>query len=140
MVWEHSSRRTKEAKMEATSVKYTYEAKALSINQWRGLHWTKCAKIRKEWREAFYYMFLQNPHKFTSGKVDVVVHHEIKRNWQDPAACIECFKAGLDGLVDGGMIPDDNPHYVNSVKFMSPIKTGRDALTIEIVLAPLEET
>jgi hypothetical protein len=37
--------------------------------------------------------------------------------------CAEALavKAALDGIVDGGVLPDDNPEYVRSVLFLSPV-------------------
>ena len=92
----------------------------------------QCSKIRKEWREAFTWLYRSNPKEFRGERVEIVVHHEVKGRWQDPVSCAECFKAALDGLVDGGLIEDDSPQYVRSVTFMQPIKTGRDALTLTV--------
>lgn len=113
-------------------VAYTYEAKPVTLNKWRTLHYMQCSKIRKEWREAFHYLYLANPQVFRGEQVDIIVEHEVKGRWQDPVSCAECYKAALDGLVDGKMIVDDSPEYVRSVTFMMPVKTGRDALTLRV--------
>jgi hypothetical protein len=113
-------------------VAYTYEAKPVTLNKWRTLHYMQCSKIRREWREAFHYLYLANPQAFRGEQVEIIVEHEVKGRWQDPVSCAECFKAALDGLVDGGMIVDDSPEYVRSVTFMMPVKTGRDALTLRV--------
>lgn len=113
-------------------VAYTYEAKPIYLNAWRTMHHFQWAKIRKEWRESFHYLYLANPQAFRGSPVDIIVEHEVKSRLPDVCAVMECYKAALDGLVDGGLLIDDGPGYINSVTFVQPVKTGRDALTLRI--------
>ena len=119
-------------------ITYTYEAKPLSLNQWRTKHYMAVATVRREWREAFGWLHKENPQKFTV-PVTIIVRHESKGRTTDPAACAECYKAALDGLIDGGLLPDDTGKWVRSVTFLAPEKTGRDALSLIIKKAPTNE-
>ena len=50
---------------------------------------------------------------------------------QDVAACNPAVKAGIDGLVDAGIIVDDSPEYLKSIKFFAPQK-GKNSLVLHI--------
>ena len=47
-------------------------------------------------------------------------------------AVVAAYKAGLDGLVDAGVLPDDGPEHVTAVTFVPPERTGQDGLTITL--------
>ena len=51
----------------------------------------------------------------------------------DVAACYPAVKAAIDGLVDAGIIDDDNPHHVKAVTFTAPQIVGHDGLRLEII-------
>lgn len=55
------------------------------------------------------------------------------RKWrQDVGACFPAVKAAIDGLVDAGILPDDNPDFVRQLTFF-PMQLGDvDGLRIEI--------
>lgn len=58
---------------------------------------------------------------------------------QDVAACAPAAKALLDGLVDAGVLDDDNPRYVPRITFLAPMKGphGLHALIVDLAdLAP----
>lgn len=116
-------------------VTYSLDEQVVTLNKWRTLHYYKVAKIRKEWRESFFWLYKKNPVKFEQCKITVM--HESKRKASDPVACAECYKSALDGLVDGGMLEDDDPTHVTSVTFLAPKKTGRDRLSI--IIEDIEE-
>jgi hypothetical protein len=114
-------------------VSYTYEAKAILLNKWRTMHYMQVAKVRREWREAGALSWLTNRQKFST-PVEIIVDHEVaKGRVPDVGSCAECVKAFIDGLVDAGMLPDDNPQYLAKLSYMAPRKTGRDAVTISVV-------
>lgn len=50
----------------------------------------------------------------------------------DVGACLVSYKAALDGVVLAGVLPDDSPVFVRSVKFTAPVYAGRDALIITL--------
>jgi crossover junction endodeoxyribonuclease RusA len=58
------------------------------------------------------------------------------RSMPDVAACYPAVKAAIDGLVDAGVIPDDNPHHVTCVTFRAPVVADRDGLRLVIVEEP----
>jgi len=66
--------------------------------------------------------------------VEVVVTplHSSRRSPQDVAACAPEAKAGIDGLVDAGMIPDDSPQHLRAVTFLPPLIGDVDGMVIAI--------
>jgi hypothetical protein len=50
----------------------------------------------------------------------------------DAAACVVAAKAGIDGIVDCGVLQDDSPQYVKWIRFWAPEKTGVDSFTLVI--------
>lgn len=65
--------------------------------------------------------------------------HRDRRSPQDVAACAPEAKAAIDGLVDAGVIPDDDPTHLLAVTFMPPWICGADGLRIRITHAPVKE-
>ena len=64
--------------------------------------------------------------------IDVVPLHANGRSPQDIAACAPHAKAAIDGLVDAGLIPDDNPRHLRLVTFHPPRICGIDGLELVI--------
>jgi len=63
----------------------------------------------------------------------VVVRPVVKRRpWPDVAACASTIKACIDGLVDAGVVPDDDPTHHLSTLFLAPTIGPSDCLMIEI--------
>lgn len=118
-------------------VEYTFECKADTANKWRTYHYHKCASITRKWKDAFFWLAKSNPQAFID-PVDIVVYHETKGRLPDVGSCMHNVKAAIDGLVLAGILPDDNPKYLRSLRFMAPVKTGRDALTLHIETASNE--
>jgi hypothetical protein len=116
-------------------MKYEYEARPVLLNAWRGLHFQKCAAIRREWREAFGYLGISKRLRFDE-PVDIIVHHECKGRLPDVGSSMECVKAAVDGLVDAKVIPDDTPKWLKSLTFLAPVKAGHDAIILEVKKAP----
>lgn len=48
---------------------------------------------------------------------------------QDTGACHPAVKAAIDGIVDAGVLLDDSPQYVKSIRFL-PTERGKDGLTL----------
>lgn len=119
--------------MAIKTVTYTYEAKPITLNKYRTLHYRVWGQINKQWRTAFFYLAKQNLVQFT-GLVDVIVKHEVKKGvLADTSAIVASYKAGQDGCKDAGVIVDDSPKYVRNVTFLTPEKTGRNALSITFI-------
>lgn len=58
--------------------------------------------------------------------------HRDRRSPQDPAACAPHVKAAVDGLVDAGVLSDDDGDRVRSVTFNPPEVVGHNGLRLEI--------
>lgn len=91
-------------------------------NDYNSRHYSNQASIRKEWRELFYWIAKED---FTTFEyVDIEVdHYYMKGVRPDVGATFWCAKAAVDSLVDAKVLVQDDPEYVRSIKFNSPIKT-----------------
>jgi len=109
-----------------------YEERPWSLNKERGLHHMQRAKLVKEWRQAFCdaAQDAMLPHM---QMVEIVAQPNVlnARYAQDTGNCFPAVKAAVDGLVDAGVLIDDNAKIVVKLTFLAPIY-GRDALEISI--------
>ena len=55
-----------------------------------------------------------------------------RRSMQDVGACFPAVKAAIDGIVDVGVIEDDNPKHLVSLTFNAPEVGKLDGLRLEI--------
>lgn len=62
--------------------------------------------------------------------------HKDRRSPQDVGACALEAKAAIDGLVDAGVLTDDNPKYLNGLYFKHPRVCGVDGLELTITEIP----
>ena len=62
----------------------------------------------------------------------IVSQTQAKGLLPDPMSCTAAVKAGIDGLVDAGVIPDDTGVHVKAVTFLAAEKAERDSLTLLI--------
>ncbi len=53
--------------------------------------------------------------------------------WPDVAACYPAVKAAIDGLVDAGVVPDDDPAHVSKITFHAPRIGDIDGLRLLVV-------
>jgi len=116
-------------------VSVTFMEKPWTTNaERRQKHWSQRAKITARWRHAYasvIKMLLDCGYP-TAQKIGVtVIPHQEKGKMQDTGSCYPSAKAAIDGLVDGGLIPDDGPQYVDYVLFQAPVK-GEHAMTLTI--------
>lgn len=105
-----------------------------TLNQERKTNnWGKRATDVKFWREAFRDLALENEiPAHEKLHVSVFPLHKNGRSPQDTAACFPAAKAGIDGLIDAGVISDDTPDIVVQIDFHAPIVCGEDGLRIQI--------
>lgn len=105
-----------------------------TLNQERKTNnWGKRATDTKWWRAQFCDLAVSNgipAHERLH--VSVIPLHKNGRSPQDTAACFPAAKAGIDGLVDAGVISDDTPNIVVQIDFHAPRICGVDGLRIEI--------
>jgi crossover junction endodeoxyribonuclease RusA len=78
------------------------------------------AALVKEWREAF--CLLAREQKIPElGAIRVFAWPVLRdRRIQDVGACSPAVKSAIDGLVDAGVIPDDDGRYVTMIAFGRP--------------------
>lgn len=100
-----------------------------------GNRWER-AKLTREWRLAFHLLTSElRPPPLAWCDVEVELWHSTRRSVQDTGACHPAVKAAVDGIVDSGVLLDDTPDIVRSIKFHAP-KIGRDALILIVTGEP----
>jgi crossover junction endodeoxyribonuclease RusA len=65
--------------------------------------------------------------------VEAIPVRQTRASWPDVAACYPAVKAAIDGLVDAGVVPDDNPTHVVRVTFHAPRIGDADGLRLVVV-------
>jgi Holliday junction resolvase RusA-like endonuclease len=90
------------------------------------------AKLVKQWRDAFCEL-AQDAMVPRLECVEICAQPYVLngRYRQDVGNCFPSVKAAVDGLVDAGVLVDDNANVVVKLTFMVPI-FGKDALGISI--------
>lgn len=112
----------------------TYEARPWTLNVERQSsgRWLRI-KLVAEWRPAFA-LLARQARVPRCEQIAVTVRPELRHGGSipDTAACIGAAKAGIDGLIDAGVLDDDGPLQVRRLTFEAPIITGRDALSLDV--------
>ena len=107
-----------------------------TTNAERGWHYHKRAQRVKETREVFGLLARQQRvPKMEAVRIDVVPLAINRRGIQDVAACYPAVKAAIDGLVDAGVVADDDPEHVKAICFYPTQVIGRDGLRVVITEA-----
>jgi hypothetical protein len=112
----------------------THYSKPWTFNAERAFrHWSERSQATQEWRHAFK-MLAKEARVPAMERVRIEVHHLHKpigkRPWPDPVACAGAAKAAIDGVVDAGVLPDDNGKYLQSVEFFAPEESNKDGLVL----------
>lgn len=99
--------------------------------------WNPYARSRtvREWREAFCVLALEAklPRPLTAPVVVTCMPVLRDHRRQDVGACYPAVKAAIDGLVDAGVLVEDNPDHVASIVFVRPeVGAQGDALVLRI--------
>jgi hypothetical protein len=102
----------------------------------RNTRWDR-ADSTATWRTDFFWRAKQH-HIPPLDRIRVVAipHHANRRSPQDTGACAPAVKAAIDGLVDAGVIPDDNGRHVSEIVYRAPVIDGWDGLELHIWKAP----
>ena len=110
--------------------------KPWTINAERTWHYQKRAKFVKGARTRFGVLALAEhiPH-LDQVTIEAVPIAKDRRGIQDVAACLPAVKAGIDSLVDTGVLTDDTPEYVLSLKFWPTQVLGYNGLRLIITEA-----
>lgn len=105
-------------------------------NQLKTMHWAARAKHSKQWRSAARWMAFKSQPKQPLRQVRLTFIRGSSRQC-DYDNGIASVKPLIDGLVDAGIIADDNPSIVKAVLFgweKAPQKAG----FMKIIIEPLE--
>lgn len=116
-----------------TTMPLSFGRPPLSMNQ--RLHWARKARITRELRHEAAVRARSmrlGPYRH----ITVTLHYQPRDNRRrDRGNLMPTHKALLDGLVDAGVVPDDNPTYVDEQmpQIHPPVKgqPARTWLTIE---------
>jgi crossover junction endodeoxyribonuclease RusA len=114
------------------------KGKLLSTNAERKLHHMPRSEATKQWRSDAYFE-AKAAHLPKLERVSIIVSPFQHRSvLQDAGNCAPVAKAVIDGLVDAGVLVDDDPEHVVSITFLAPKRvegTGTDWVTIELIEA-----
>lgn len=111
-------------------------ARPWTTNAERRWHYYTRAQRVKETRETFGWLAReQRVPKMEAVRIAVVPLAVNRRGIQDVAACYPAVKAAIDGLVDAGVVADDDPEHVKAICFYPTRVIGRDGLRVVITEA-----
>jgi hypothetical protein len=121
----------------------------LTVNAIVNLHRMQWANKTKEIREEFMLRACAERHAlgvrsekaalrptwFEAINIEATPLHRDRRSPQDVAACAPHVKAAIDGIVDAGIIEDDDATHLHSITFRPPCICGEDGLRLVITEA-----
>lgn len=116
-----------------------YRKRPFTVNQVYGkMSYQQRAKLVKEWREAFAWAAIEAKMPKDLDRIRVLAWQVIRdHRVPDVGACSSAVKAAIDGLVDAGVIVDDDPRRVELIAFGSPQEgAGYDSLRLQIEHSP----
>lgn len=95
---------------------------AWTLNAERSWHWSKRASRTKSTREKFYWLAkIEQVPKLNYVSIDIIpLVKSGAGTIADPGSHFPSAKAAIDGIVDAGVIPDDNGKYIQKISFWSP--------------------
>lgn len=95
------------------TINLTIPAPAKWLNSNDRLHWSRRAKLTKAWRHAahIYARQAQLPKGLSRVRIDALVHKTTGNSF-DAMNLYPTLKAVVDGLVDYGLVVDDNNDHV----------------------------
>lgn len=109
----------------------TYPQRPWSLNTERTWHHHQRARIVKEWREAFFWLAKEaHVPALPAAHIEVRIG-QLKYKLVDVGNHLPSAKAAIDGIVDAGVLKEDNPRYLKSLTFWAPVK-DKDHLTLII--------
>lgn len=119
----------------------TFDERPTPQNAYRRLHHHQRAAYDRRWRNTFAWLARQ-AHLPALDMVSITVAQACHRPpLPDVGACFATAKAAIDGLVDAGVIPDDNPAHVKFLGFAAPERGPIDLFALiveELTHQPLE--
>jgi crossover junction endodeoxyribonuclease RusA len=117
----------------ATTFRLCHRARPWTANAERRMHFHDRAALVAEWRTAFA-ILAREARVPPLGRIAVTAMpvRADRRSRPDVAACYGAVKAAIDGLVDAGVIEDDDPDHVVEVRFSAPCMGSHDALVLVV--------
>ena len=110
-----------------------HEVKPVTHNALTSMHYRTRAKWVREWREAFCWLAkAQRIPLLARVEVHGTSHLRSRRSRYDVGADYPSVKAALDGIVDAGVLVDDDPEHVRFIGLHRPVFDGCDALELLI--------
>lgn len=114
-----------------------HRARPWTTNHERRLHHLARARLVAEWRQAF--AVLVREAQLPRLERAVVTASQLLANAKsrpDVGACLPAVKAAVDGLVDAGVLEDDDPDHLLELRFTAPAVGGHDALVLLVEVMP----
>lgn len=111
------------------TVELTKRGKILTVNAERAANRWVRAEFVKEWRTDFWALAMSGKMQPMRWMSVVAVPMQKRGRLQDVGACLPAVKAAVDGLVDAGVVPDDDARYVRAITFHPP-RRDENGLTI----------
>jgi hypothetical protein len=109
-----------------------HHGRILTVNAERAANRWVRAEFVREWRQAFALLARQSKVPPLAW-CDIAAHpSQARGRLQDTAACLPAVKAAVDGIVDAGIVPDDDGKHVRTITF-HPARRGPDGLILTIV-------
>ncbi len=97
----------------------------------------KRATATAQWRSDFALLArAQNIPKLDQVRFIIVPHYKTRQSLPDVGSCSPSAKAGIDGIVDAGVLVDDTPAYVVEHVYRPPVVDGWDGLELIIEEVP----
>jgi len=104
-----------------------------TANAERRMHWAARAELVASWRaHAAAEARRQRIPRLDRVAVEIEPTVRSRRHLPDVAACYPAAKAMIDGLVDAGVLPDDDPRHVVAQLFLAPIVADKESLAITV--------
>jgi len=104
----------------------------------KGAHWSVRSATVAQYREQAAWLAVKHLREVGLRRLEPPVailatpHHKDNRSPQDVGACAPAVKAMVDGFVDAGVIPGDDPRYVRRITYEAPIVGGWDGIVVVV--------
>ena len=101
-------------------------------------HQTRARHVR-ETRERWYWLAKEAKiPPLTKARISATPLLTDRRSMPDVAACYPYVKAAIDGLVDAGVLPDDDPAHLTSLTFHIPELGDESGMRLVVHIEPEE--
>ena len=107
-----------------------------TMNAERRMNPFERASLATSWRAAFH--VLTRAAKIPPLEAAIVTVLPVllsQRSWPDVGACFPAAKSAIDGIVDAGVLPDDDAEHLVELRFLAPALDDHDGLVLIIEVA-----